>query len=116
MWLGRRPLTAWEKISTALYVHGWVRQMKGCNPIFCILTPEHHIGRCCWQAQFWTSHRGIPGGAPQPRGAGGAVGCIIFGKLLCNAPDLNEGGVGGGGSGEKMVLEIFVENLVDSGQ
>ena len=40
---------------------------------------------------------------------------IIHGKLLCKSPDLNEDCLGGG-SGEKMVLEIFVENLVDSGQ
>lgn len=41
--------------------------------------------------------------------------CIIHGKLLCKSPDLNEDCLGGGASGEKMVLEIFVENLVDSG-
>lgn len=56
---GRGPLLAWEKISTALYVHEWARQVKGCNLIFCMLASECCIGRLCQEAGLQASQRGI---------------------------------------------------------
>lgn len=100
MWFRRGPLRAWEKISTALYVHEWGRQVKECNPIFRMLTSEHPIGRHCWQAQFWSSHRGVLGvylSEPRrpfggaTRASGPVSAFIIHGKLVCKSPDLNEG-------------------------
>lgn len=107
--LGRGPLLAWEKISTALYVHEWARQMKGCNPIFCYVNIRCYIGRRCWQTRFWTSHRGRLGvsqsepSSPWCHEGFRSRTCIMQGKLLCKAADLDEGWK------EKAVCGVLLE-------
>lgn len=64
--LGRGPLLAWEKISTALYVHEWARQMKGCNPIFCYVNIRMlHMKAMVADPVFLDFTQGKPGGIPE---------------------------------------------------
>lgn len=113
------PVVAWEIVSTALYVHEWAGQVKGCNLTFCMLTSEHPTGRHCWQTLFCTSHRGSLGVSRcDPRSPlwchknFWSCVCIIHGKLLCKSLDLKMRAEGK----EKTVLGIFVANLVENGQ
>lgn len=72
VWKG--PVIAWEIVSTALYVHKWAGQVKGCNLSACMLTSEHRTGRHPWQALFCASHRESLGVSPsEPRSPLGAT-------------------------------------------
>ena len=63
VWKG--PVIAREIVSTALYVHKWAGQVKGCNLGFCMLASEHRRGRHPLAGRVLRFTQGKPRGIPE---------------------------------------------------